>query len=101
MELGLTWASSLTYALFRPFSSFSHSPDHNDSSATSHHHHANPPPAHDTPIVGDQKITAQNERCVEDILNPPYAMNNGAGPLSSRTSWVRPFLFALYLDRSI
>ncbi|KIJ92581.1 glycoside hydrolase family 31 protein [Laccaria amethystina LaAM-08-1] len=49
---------------------------------------ANPPPAHDTPFFGDQKITAQNQRRDEDILNPPYAIDNAAGPLSSKTSWI-------------
>ena len=54
-----------------------------------------PLPAHDPPIFGNQTITAQNERRDEDISNPPYAINNTAGPLASKTSWVRLFSSSL------
>ena len=42
-------------------------------------------------------MTAQNEKRDEDILNPPYAINNAAGPLSSKTSWVRFISSSLFI----
>lgn len=47
---------------------------------------ANPPPDPNTPIFGD--FTSQLAKR-EDYLDPPYAINNAGGALSSKTAFVR------------
>jgi alpha-glucosidase len=48
--------------------------------------HTNPPPDPNTPIFGDS-VSKLAKR--EDHLTPPYAINNAAGALSSKTAFVR------------
>ncbi|KAK0455281.1 glycoside hydrolase family 31 protein [Desarmillaria tabescens] len=43
------------------------------------------PPNHDTPIFTNSAPRELSKR--DDLLNPPYAINNAAGALSSKTAW--------------
>jgi len=54
---------------------------------------ANPPPDPNTPIFGG--ATPQLAKR-EDYLNPPYAINNAAGALSSKTAFVREIFSVLF-----
>jgi hypothetical protein len=47
------------------------------------HRHTSSPPDPNTPIFRDSKLAKQ-----EDYLTPPYAINNAAGALSSKTAFV-------------
>ncbi|KAF9447127.1 glycoside hydrolase family 31 protein [Macrolepiota fuliginosa MF-IS2] len=46
---------------------------------------SNPPPDPNAPIFGN--ISQSRLGIRDDILNPPYAINNAAGPLSSKTAF--------------
>jgi alpha-glucosidase len=53
-----------------------------------------PPPASNAPILGEATVKPAKREASshagEDLLNPPYAINNTAGELSSRTVYVGP-----------
>jgi hypothetical protein len=55
----------------------------------------NPPPDPNTPIFGDS-VSKLAKR--EDYLTPPYAINNAAGALSSKTAFVRKIFILLDLQ---
>ncbi|KXN82694.1 putative alpha/beta-glucosidase agdC [Leucoagaricus sp. SymC.cos] len=46
---------------------------------------ANPPPDPNAPIFGNTTGNTLQKR--DDVLNPPYTINNAAGPLSSKTAF--------------
>jgi alpha-glucosidase len=48
-----------------------------------------PPPDPNTPIF-NTTTPLQSNPAKRDVLNPQYAINNAAGPLSSKTAPVRP-----------
>ncbi|KAH9483447.1 putative alpha/beta-glucosidase agdC [Psilocybe cubensis] len=48
---------------------------------------ANPPPDPNTPIFVNSSGQALSRRDDVDLLNPPYAINNAAGALSSKTAF--------------
>ncbi|KAG7453201.1 glycoside hydrolase family 31 protein [Guyanagaster necrorhizus] len=46
------------------------------------------PPDHNAPIFGNSTSASKRELAKrDDLLDPPYAINNAAGELSSKTAW--------------